>query len=161
MRGFHRLGFDREQMTRMRQSRRAFMERTEPLETELHQLRLRMFELIRTDEPDTSTVFALVDAIGLVQNELQKEAIAHMLEEGSILTPEQRERLFGMFERHMDKKWKHRRGHGRGMRGGGAPPFPPPCDMMMKERMGFMDRGDGWPENIADYRTNTITYGGN
>lgn len=161
MRGFRELGFDREQMARMEESRKEFMERTEPLEAELHQLRLRMFELIRTEEPDTSAVFALVDSVGLVQNELQKVAIAHMLEEGAILTPEQREHLFGMFEKHMDKKWKHRRGHGRGIHGGGARPFLPPREIGTKGRMGLRDRGDGFPEGIIDIRANEVTQGGN
>jgi hypothetical protein len=119
-----------------------------------------MFELIRAGSPDTSIVFALVDSIGAVQNEIQKEWVAHMLAAGSIFTPDQRQRFFEMFESRMHKRWGPGKHPGRGMRHGGRPPFPPPFDMTTNRDTRYGDEGRRYCANPADIRVKNTTQGG-
>ncbi len=160
MRGLFELGFDERQISQMQEARRQFLERTEPLELELHQLRSRMFDLVRAESPDTSVIFAMVDSIGTVQNELQKQAISHMLDEGSIFTPDQRRRFFEMLDRHKERKWKPygRQGHGR--RGGGRPALPPIGCMTSEQPFGSIDCGYPQPEHTPDNTALDIAQGG-
>jgi hypothetical protein len=103
------------------------------MEAELHELRSRLFELMQTDAPDTSAIFALVDSVGSVQGRLQKEAIVHIISEGAIFTPKQKRRFFDMLHRHMDERWKPHGGRGHGTHHPG-----PLGHDMMDGKVGFM-----------------------
>lgn len=122
----HRLGLNDEQMSSLREIRQTFAKRTEPLGSELGDLNLSMFELMKSDSPDTIAIFAVMDSIGAIQSALQKEGIKHILDEGTVFTPEQRQKLFSMFGRHMDKRWGRHGRPGRGMHGGDRFPFDGP-----------------------------------
>ncbi len=170
MRGLHRLGIDDEQMSQLRESRRVFAEKTEPLDADLHQLRSEMFELIHADTPDTLAIFTLVDSIGTIQNALQKEAIVHMMDAGLIFTPEQRSGFFDMFKRHMDNKWKRHRGQNHNM-GKHGPPGEKwgrpaggnhgPHERMMNGKRRLRNRDHMQPDSVIDRSLNDTTQGGN
>jgi Spy/CpxP family protein refolding chaperone len=131
----HRIGLDDEQMSRLREVRLTFAERTEPLKSQLGDLNFSMFELMKSGSPDTTAIFAVMDSIGAIQSALQKEGIKHILDEGTVFTPEQRQKLFRMFGKHMDRRWGQRGHPGRGMHGGDRFPFDGP-----KRGKGFRDR---------------------
>ena len=165
MRGLHRLGVNDEQMSQLRESRMAFTEKTQPLEVDLHQLRSEMFELIHADTPDTLAVFALVDSIGTIQNTLQKEAIVHMMDAGSIFTPEQKIGFFDMFKRHMDDKWKRHKGlgHGIGKHGPPGEKWGRPADRNHgpNGKRKYRNRDHMQSDSVIDSNTNDTTQGGN
>lgn len=131
----HRLGLSDEQIARLKEVRQGFAERTEPLRSELGDLNLSMFELMKSDSPDTVAIFAVMDSIGSIQNALQKEGIKHILDEETVFTSEQRQNLFSMFGKHMDRRWGNRGRPGRGMHGGDRFPFDGP-----KHGKGFRGR---------------------
>jgi len=122
LRHFEDLGLDSNQISAMKEARERFREESETVNSEMFELQNAMFDLMHSDHPDTSAVLALVDSIGTVQNVLHKMAIRHMLNEGNILTPEQRELLFDKFKHQMGKRWEKRRGMRRG-KGMHRPPF--------------------------------------
>jgi Spy/CpxP family protein refolding chaperone len=107
---YHDVGLDESQMSRLQAARDEFFERTRPIADSLHRMRMEMFQMLRAEAVDTVAVFALIDNIGTLQNTLQKDAISHILAEGPILTREQKERLFNMFEGYMGKRWDGERG---------------------------------------------------
>ncbi len=170
MRGLHRLGVNDEQMSQLRESRRVFAERTEPLDADIHQLRSEMFELIHADSPDTLAIFTLVDSIGTIQNALQKEAIVHMMDAGLIFTLEQRSGFFDMFRRHMDNKWKRHRGRDYGI-GKHSPPGDKwgrpadgnhgPHERMMNGKRRLRNRDHMQPDSVIDRNLSNTTQGGN
>jgi Spy/CpxP family protein refolding chaperone len=170
MRGLQRLGINEEQMSQLQESRMAFIERTEPLETDLHQLRSEMFELVHADTPDTLAIFALIDSIGAIQNALQKEAIVHMMDADLIFTPEQRTGFFEMFKRHMDDKWKLHRGRDQGIGKHGPPGDKWGCpaggdhgphEKMMNGKRRLRNRNDIQYDSVSDENQNDTTQGGN
>ncbi|MBU1320179.1 MAG: Spy/CpxP family protein refolding chaperone [candidate division Zixibacteria bacterium] len=116
------LGLDSNQISAMKEARERFREESETVNSELFELQNTMFDLMHSDSPDTSAVLALVDSISAVQSVLHKIAIRHMLNEGNILTPEQREQLFNRFKNQLGKRWEKRRGMNRG-KGMHRPPF--------------------------------------
>lgn len=140
MEPFEGLGLDSNQLAAIKDAREQFQEESGDLNAKLFDLQGRMVDQMHADTPDTTAVFALVDSIGVVQQSLHRMAIMHMIDEGSILTKEQRSRLFSKFRNQMDRRWERRRGMHRG-RGkhhspfGMNPPdkFGPPHDGPMGE----------------------------
>jgi len=146
MRMFRRLGLNNGQLSRVRKSRVLFFEKTEPLARRAHDLNIKVFRLLREDTPDTLAIFALIDSIGSIQNQLQKEAIIHIVNEGDIYTPEQRDRFFNLIEGRMGKHWEHRKCLGRMQHGPGWSP----AEGMNREGIGcVLGRGYGQGNDIT------------
>lgn len=157
MRAFEGLGLDSTQVAEIKDAREQFREESDDLNARLFELQGRMFDEMHVDRPDTTAVFALVDSIGNVQQALHRMAITHMINEGGILTMEQRSRLFSRFRNQMDRRWERRRGrrHGGGKHhspfGMNRPDeFGPPDG-----RMGGPGMGMGFPpENDSQFFPN-------
>ena len=92
-------------------------------------LREKQQELIlsmRKENPDKEHIYNLIDEISLIQAELQKQAIEKMLQEKTLLNPNQQEMYFSMCGQRLGYgKMEGRggrgfmRGRGRGMGRGG------------------------------------------
>jgi len=111
---FRELGLDSTQLAAIQDARERFQDETGDLNARMFELQQRMFDEMHADQPDTTAVFALVDSIGVVQKSLHRMAIMHMMNEGSILTKEQRSELFSKFRNQMDRRWERRGGMHRG-----------------------------------------------
>ena len=150
------LALTKEQMTRLEAHKTAFEDELTDQRAQMREKRRALMESLRADAPDTLAIDKFVEEIGALQVGLEKQMIRHMLDEQSILTPEQRQKLHSIFRKHfserMDAPWVgpgggpmdgmvpgpgragghgHDRGPGRapGMRSGsgtGQGRFPPP-----------------------------------
>ncbi len=63
--------------------------------------RRALVDEIKRETPDLAAVGKLIDEIGGLQTEIQKAAIAHLIKEKQVLTPEQKEIFFRLFENHV------------------------------------------------------------
>ena len=121
-RSFHflrqELSLTDEQIDQMQSERALFEQEMGQVRTELHNKRKALMGALKASEPDKTRIYQLVDEIGGLQLELEKQGIEHILRHRQILTPEQHEKFLDMFEHHFDKHG-FRRGHGRGDRAHG------------------------------------------
>lgn len=106
------LDLSQEQRSQFRQSRRQLWDRISGLTQELEAKRETLFVEMSRQQPDTTLIFQLVEDIGDLETSTQKQVVAHMLRDGALLTPEQRERLLrGISERAFGKGWQGRGDH--------------------------------------------------
>jgi Spy/CpxP family protein refolding chaperone len=111
------LGLDDSQIAEFEARRESFERDNEKLHDRMEERRKALMEELRAEYPDTLRIDQIVDEIGTLQADLQKRALRHMLQEQEILTPEQREKFFSMFDRHFHQRgqmpWgSHRRSKG-------------------------------------------------
>jgi len=99
------LSLTEDQMAQLEARRTSFEKQIVEIRIKLREKREALMEEIRAAVPDSTRIDQLVDEIGTLQLELEKQTIRHILQEKAILTPEQREKFFSMFEEHF-----HRRG---------------------------------------------------
>lgn len=60
-----------------------------------------LVEEIKSETPDLTAVGKLIDEISGLQAEIQKLAVGHLIKEKELLTPEQKEKFFRLFENHV------------------------------------------------------------
>ena len=94
------LALTKEQMTRLEAQWEAFEDELQGTRAQLRDKRRTLMESLRADAPDTLAIDRLVEEIGALQVGLEKQMIRHMLDEQTILTLEQRQRLHSMFLKH-------------------------------------------------------------
>jgi Spy/CpxP family protein refolding chaperone len=99
------LSLTEDQMTQLEAQRASFDKQIDRIKVKLREKRKALMDELRASAPDTARIDQLIDEIGTLQAEMQKQAIQHMLQEKAMLTPEQREKFFSMFEEYF-----HRRG---------------------------------------------------
>jgi Spy/CpxP family protein refolding chaperone len=88
-----------EQMEALRESRDSLASQMKAFHDELNAKRQQLFTEMGKDDPDTQLVYRLVDEIGQIQTNMQKQVVGHMLKDGAILDPHQREMLLRSIER--------------------------------------------------------------
>lgn len=115
---FERMHLDDRHFEALRESRREFIENIEPYRDSIMTLRVSLFDEMIKDDPDVEIVDSLVGAIGEIQTEIHRTAIANMMEYGKTLPKEMRERMLRMFDRHSAAQFEKR---GR-WRDDGTPP---------------------------------------
>ncbi len=94
------LALTKEQMTLLEAQRKTFEDELQGTRAQLRDKRRVLMESLRADAPDTLAMDRVVEEIGALQVGLEKQMIRHMLDEQTILTPEQRQRLHSMFLKH-------------------------------------------------------------
>ena len=151
------LALTSEQMTRLEAHQKKFEDALRGQRAQMRETRTALMESLRADAPDTLAIDRLVEEIGALQTGLEKRMIRHMLEEQTILTPEQRQKLHSILGKHFDDMrdtpWAGpggpmgEMGPGRGRDGGpgrgphmGPGQFPPP-DSAHGMRPGMMGPG--------------------
>ena len=97
------LALTKEQMTRLEAQQKAFENELRGQRAQMREKRTALMESLRADAPDTLAIDRLVEGIGALQVGLEKQMIRHMLEEQTILTPEQRQKLHSIFRKHFDE----------------------------------------------------------
>lgn len=101
------LGLSKEQRSQFRQSRRQLWDRISGLTQELEAKRESLFVEMARQQPDTTLIYQLVEKIGTLETATQRQVVAHMLRDGALLTPEQREKLLrGIRDRAFGQGWQ-------------------------------------------------------
>jgi len=98
------LGLNDAQMAELEAQRNSFEKQSDSTRAELYEKRKALMEELKAGAPDTVRIDDLVSEIGMLQSDLEKKAIRHMLREQAILTPEQREKFSSMFHRHFQER---------------------------------------------------------
>jgi Spy/CpxP family protein refolding chaperone len=106
----------------LRDIRASFDAETEDLQTRIQEKKGAMVEEMKKASPDGAALDRLVDEVGRLQTEIQKKAVARLLEEKSILTEEQKEAYVRMFEDHLCRRGKGARTRPGGPRRRGPSP---------------------------------------
>ena len=81
---------------------------------ELRVSRERLMTAIRDEAADPNELSPLIDTIGTIQTELEKQAVTQLLQERALLTPQQQIRYFS----HLENRLRQGCGCGQGFRGG-------------------------------------------
>ena len=102
------LGRSAEQRRDFRQSIDDLREILEPARTQLLEKRQLLLEEIGEPVPDTILIYSLIEEVGAIQTVIHRKVVDNILENGTILTPEQRLRLIRMIE-HDSWGREHRR----------------------------------------------------
>jgi len=97
------LNLDSDQAEKLAAHRKAFLDDWETIETELQASRARLLAAIRDESPDPSKLWQLIDEIAQLQSRAEKQAVARLLQEKAILTPQQNERYFSQLENRMNQ----------------------------------------------------------
>ncbi len=98
------LELDDSQLAELKARRSLFETELAEVHNKMEEGRKALMEELRAESPDTVRIDGLIDEIGMLQAQVQKRAIRHMLQEQEILTPEQREKMFSMFDRHFRQR---------------------------------------------------------
>jgi len=73
-----------------------FRQRTQAVCEEVGRKRRELMELLASPQPDPDAIAAKQDEVLVGQRQVQQLVIDHLLAERQVLTPEQRDRLFGL-----------------------------------------------------------------
>ncbi|MCR4438735.1 MAG: periplasmic heavy metal sensor [bacterium] len=84
----------------------------------LHKERQRLVDLLAAEEPDTQAIAACMDRIDSLQSILQRRAVAAIMHERQILTPEQASAYFAMIRARLNVDVPCQRLAGAGGQGG-------------------------------------------
>ncbi|MCJ7586290.1 MAG: Spy/CpxP family protein refolding chaperone [Candidatus Aminicenantes bacterium] len=81
--------------------RLSFGREAETVQARMREKRKALVDEIKSDTPDLAAVGKLIEEISGLQAEIQKMAVSHLFEEKQLLTPEQKEIFFRLFENHV------------------------------------------------------------
>jgi len=95
------LGLENFQSQHMGRCRMTFCQETDPIRQQMQEKRLQLIEEIKKSDPVLLEIDNLIDEIIQLGSEIQKKAIRRIIEDKTILTPQQQERFLGMFEHHV------------------------------------------------------------
>ena len=109
------LDLNEEQVKEFEAQDKRFKIETEPIRDSLRAKRRDLMDEIATEEPNRDKLDKLTEEIGALQVALQKKTIVHLLEEKSLLTPEQQQKFFSLLKERGDRtRMKRDRGKGIG-----------------------------------------------
>ena len=109
------LDLSEEQIKEFESQAKRFKEETEPILDSLRAKRKDLMNEIATEEPNRDKLDKLTEEIGALQAALHKKTIVHLLEEKSLLTPEQQQKFFSLLKERGDRmRMKRDRGKGIG-----------------------------------------------
>lgn len=81
--------------------RLSFGQEADAVQARLVAKRKALVDEIKSETPDMSAVGKLIEDISRLQAEIQKMAVSHLIKEKQVLTPEQQEVFFRLFENHV------------------------------------------------------------
>jgi Spy/CpxP family protein refolding chaperone len=101
---FEALSLKPEQRMTFEQKAPLFHKALEERREKVDQLRRSLFDLMRTEHPDSKAIEATIAEINGVQEEMQKLVAAHMLQFKSMLDKDQQKKFFDLIERAMSRR---------------------------------------------------------
>jgi len=109
------LNLNEEQVKEFEFQAERFKQETKPILDSLKAKRKDLMDEIAAEEPNEDRLDKLTEEIGALQAGLQKKTIVHLLEEKSLLTPEQQQKFFSLLrERGDHARMLRNRGKGIG-----------------------------------------------
>ncbi|MFC2164100.1 Spy/CpxP family protein refolding chaperone [Acidobacteriota bacterium] len=105
------------QMERIQGRRVSFDNEIESLQNKMWETKISLVQETKRPSPDLDRIDALIEEFSRLQASAQKKTMRNLLKDKELLTPQQRERYFSLFEDHMRRQGRGHRGRGRG-RGG-------------------------------------------
>ena len=106
------LGLTTEQQKSLEAIREEFPSQMRPMGKQIQGERKELIRLLKEDPPDTARIVSILQNIGQIQVDMQKEIVFQVLREKDVLSEEQREQYLKMVERRL--------GGGSYRRGGGS-----------------------------------------
>jgi Spy/CpxP family protein refolding chaperone len=100
---YEKLNFDHHQLNRLKPLRNSFHAFVYEQGRKIKVMRLELISLISEKKPDGQAIEAKQKAIQALQRQMQAKVIDHLLEEGGILTPAQRQKFFGLIKDRIEK----------------------------------------------------------
>lgn len=95
------LSLNGDQAKCLKDLRLSFGQEAEAVQARLVEKRKALVAEIKSETPDMAAVGRLIEDISGLQAEIQKMAVSHMIKEKQVLTPEQKEVFFRLFEDHV------------------------------------------------------------
>lgn len=112
------LDLSEEQLAALRASRQRLGELMRSRHEQIREKRRQLMTEMAKVDPDTTMIFRLVEEIGRMQTDAQRQAVQNILKDGVILSPEQRKMLLHEIEnRAFDRARQMFDGRGGGRRG--------------------------------------------
>ena len=94
-----RFEFRMEQREHLKHIRERFLPRVGKIHERLFEKRRQLADMVTADKPDTIAIGRVLDEIGRLQIQIEKDVVRQMLKERDVMDPEQRERFLEMIER--------------------------------------------------------------
>ena len=102
------LSLSEKQTGQMNALKERFRSNARPVRAVLRTKRKQLVQLLMASEPDRSKIDAVISEINLLQGELQKRVVDHLLAQKEILTAEQQQKfLFIIRDRLMEEESHH------------------------------------------------------
>ncbi len=95
------LGVNNAQAAEIASIRRSFSDDLTNRRILLRDKQLELLNLVRSENPDLDAVDNIINEIGMINTQLQKDAIRRMIQEKNLLLPRQRARYFQEFRRKL------------------------------------------------------------
>lgn len=107
------LGLTDAQQERLEAIREEFPSQMRPMRKQIEGERKELIQLLRVDTPDTAHIVSILDKIGQIQVDMQKEIVFQVWREKEVLSEEQREKFLKLVERRLGGDSYRRRGGSR------------------------------------------------
>jgi Spy/CpxP family protein refolding chaperone len=95
------LSLSHEQLKCFRDIRSSYDAEIKEIQAQIQVKRRTLVGQMKKETPDMTSIDKLIEEISRLQAEMQKRAVLNLFKEKEVLTPEQREKFFRMFEDHV------------------------------------------------------------
>jgi len=95
------LSLSREQLKCFGDIRSSYEAEIKEIQAQIQEKRRTLVGEMKKETPDMGSLDKLIEEISRLQAEMQKKAVLNLFKEKEVLTPEQREKFFRMFEDHV------------------------------------------------------------
>ncbi len=100
------LTLNSDQADLLMKNQQSFHAQIRAMKQTLFQKRLQLLNLMQTDKPDPKKIEYTIEAIGDVQENIEKTVVSHIMEVKTILNNDQQKKFFGFIENIMAKREK-------------------------------------------------------
>ncbi len=102
-----------EQADLLMNNQQVFHAKITAMKQQLFQKRLQLLNLMQAAQPDTQKIEQSIEAMGDMQENIEKAVVSHIMEVKTILNTDQQKKFFGFIENIITKRQDGRRGpHG-------------------------------------------------
>ncbi len=101
------LSLSHEQLKCFGDIRSSYEAEIQEIQAQIQEKRRTLVGEMKKDSPDMASIDKLIEEISRLQVEMQKKAVLNLFKEKEVLTPEQREKFFRLFEDHVCPQQKN------------------------------------------------------
>jgi len=106
-----------QQSQTMQDLRLSFEKEVDSLRQQMWDKRNFLLEEAQNPSPNLNRIDSLIVEISALQVEIQKKSVRNLLKDKKLLTPQQQEKYFSLFEEHVEVRGRGHRKRGTGRRG--------------------------------------------